>query len=380
MTSLIIFLPLILCKNPDKYIDKLKKYIINFIGISFSVLFSIALIEIYLHLAKPNFLKMNQSVLGNTTDFFIRGYFDEKVFNKKNSTFRIMGLADSFGEMLADKKKNYHNFLENKFDMAYGRGKIEIINTGIPRIGPGYYLHILEKYGDLLKPDLVLVGFFVGNDFMESNFDYNFIGLYILEPRDVNKRILGYFGFKNLWLCQFLNNKWIEIRENKIRDRELNDATVEEKGEFSKSTFLEIERRSMWIAEKSKQRDLENFYFKSSKVISNIKKWCDKRNIELIISIFPDRFQIEQDLRQEIFKKYGLKEDSLDLYYPNKLLLNFCKQANIHCVDLLEKFKENAKFEKLYLVRDTHWNEEGNKLVADIIFNFIKKNKLARAN
>ena len=47
---------------------------------------------------------------------------------------------------------------------------MEIVNAGMEAIGPGYYWHILSKYGDLFKPDLVMVGFFVGNDFEEADF------------------------------------------------------------------------------------------------------------------------------------------------------------------------------------------------------------------
>ena len=76
---------------------------------------------------------------------------------------------------------------------------MEIVNAGMEAMGPGYYWHILSKYGELFKPDLVLVGFFMGNDIEEAEFDV-FIGNFIKEPKDLIKRYSRYYQFKNLRL------------------------------------------------------------------------------------------------------------------------------------------------------------------------------------
>ena len=42
---------------------------------------------------------------------------------------------------------------------------VELINMGIPGIGPRNYLSLLVQEGFALDPDRVLVTFFIGNDF-----------------------------------------------------------------------------------------------------------------------------------------------------------------------------------------------------------------------
>lgn len=375
----IIFLPSFLYKSPEEYINRINKHITNFMALSLSIFFSLVFIEGSLHIVKPPFLETNFSVSGDFTDFTSRGYLDKEVFNKPKEIFRILGLGDSFAENSRETNKNYHNFLQQMFDMVYEEKKVEVINAGISCTGPGYYWHILEKYGDSIKPDLVLIGFFVGNDFNDTNFDQIQRGWYIVEPRDTKKRILGYLRFKNFWLYQFLWRKGIEIRDIKKIDEELSNGIVKEKGCFSEESFLRIEKDRMGICENIKKYDLEKLWVQNSKVIFDIKNWCDKRNIELLIAIFPDQFQIEQDLLQKILKKYNLQEDQVDLRYPNKLILDFCKKNNIHYVDLLESFQEQSKFLKLYLIRETHWNEKGNKLAARIIFDYIENNNLVES-
>ena len=45
-------------------------------------------------------------------------------------------------------------------------GKIEVMNMGIPWLDPEDYLSILVHEGLEFNPDLVMVCFFIGNDFL----------------------------------------------------------------------------------------------------------------------------------------------------------------------------------------------------------------------
>ena len=125
--------------------------------------------------------------MGEFSDYTSRGYLTEDIFNKKKDVVRILGLGDSFSVYLRDKKQNYNDILQQEF-IASGRGDVEIVNAGMEAMSPGYYWHILNKLGDLIKPDLVLVGFFVGNDFEEADFAV-IIGNFISEPKDLYQKI-----------------------------------------------------------------------------------------------------------------------------------------------------------------------------------------------
>jgi hypothetical protein len=87
---------------------------------------------------------------------------------------------------------------------------------------------------------------------------------------------------------------------------------------------------------------------------------------------------VEENLREEVYKKYNLAADSLDLEYPNYRLSNYCKENNIHCIDLLGPFREKGKSGGLYALRDTHWNAAGNRLAAEVIFQYLMDWKLIK--
>jgi lysophospholipase L1-like esterase len=69
----------------------------------------------------------------------------------------------------------------------------------------------------------------------------------------------------------------------------------------------------------------------------------------------------------------------LNLSYPNNLIVNFCREHNINCLDLLGPFQEQGKIARLYTLHDTHWNEAGNRLAAEKIFEYLEAHNLVPA-
>ena len=181
-----------------KYFDiiKITKYLKEIAIIVVIIFITTVFGEVLLH-QSPHFMNLigGFDTLGDFSDYVSRGYLTEDVFKKRKDVVRILGLGDSFAVFSREKGKNYHNILQEKHRVT-GRANVEIINAGMEGTGPGYYWHILHKYGDSFKPDLVVVGFFIGNDFLGARFDIA-IGDLIIEPNDIIKRYSEYYKFYN---------------------------------------------------------------------------------------------------------------------------------------------------------------------------------------
>lgn len=313
--------------------------------------------------------------VGEFSDYTSRGYLTEDIFNKKKGVIRILGLGDSFSVYLRDKKLNYNNILQDKF-VTSGRGEVEIVNAGMEAVGPEYYWQILRKLGDSFKPDLVLVGFFVGNDFEEGIFSV-FIGNFINEPKDLIQRYSKYNQFRYWRLHQLVKKKYTRYREEQRREQEVKHQPAQQVGTFSQVTFLEIEKERSWIFNKNKRELLNRYWQGCSEVLLKMKAWCDQRQIKLVIAILPEQLQVDQALREAVLTKYNhIAAENLDLSYPDNLIVNFCRTQNIHCLDMLGQFQEQGKTRQLYSLNDSHWNEAGNRLAADLIFDYLEKNHL----
>ena len=331
--------------------------------------------EIWFHLYPHKFTSIDRiDTVGEFSDYTSRGYLTKDIFKKNPGTMRILGLGDSFSVYLADKGQNYNNLLQKDF-ISKGQGDVELVNAGMEAIGPGYYWHILRKYGDLFQPDLVMVGFFVGNDFEEADFAIN-IGNYIREHNDFIKKYSRYYQFRNWRLYKLSKNKYNRFRDEQLKKREIKRYPPQYVGTFSLGTFLEVERTRSWIFDINKQDRLEKNWRECSAILLKMKDWCDRRKIKFVIVILPDQFQVDPELRKAIFAKYKkIEEKNIDLTQPDNLIVNFCRAQNIHCLDLLGQFQEQGKTRQLYALRDTHWNEAGNRLAADVIFAYLEKNQ-----
>jgi hypothetical protein len=81
-----------------------------------------------------------------------------------------------------------------------------------------------------------------------------------------------------------------------------------------------------WIFNKNKHGELNRKWQECADIILKMKKWCDKRNVKIVIAIFPDQFQVDKELREEVFDRYkGSKitnMENMDLSYPNNLIIN----------------------------------------------------------
>ena len=332
-------------------LNKLNSALKN-IAISVVTIFILTILcEIWLQLYPHRFTGIEGvDIVGDFSDYTSRGYLTNDIFDKKKDVVRILGLGDSFSVFLRDKKKNYNDILQQQF-IATGKDDIEIVNAGMEAMGPGYYWHILKRYGDLFKPDLVLIGFFVGNDFEQADFSV-FIGNFISEPKDLYKRYSGYDQFSHLRLYRLLKNKYTRYQESQLKKEETKRYPPQQVGTFSEETFLEVERVRSRIFVKNKRDELQKNWQECSDVLLKMKAWCDQRQIKLVITILPEQFQVDQELRKAVLSKYKhIAEENLDLSYPDNLIVNFCRTHNIHCLDMLGQFQEQGKTRQLYMLQ-----------------------------
>ena len=357
-------------------IRKLNSVLIN-ITVSVVTIFIITLLcELWLQLYPHRFTGIDGvNVVGEFSDYTSRGYLTEDIFNKKKNSYRILTLGDSFSVYLSEKKQNYNYILQQEF-IESGRGDVEIVNAGMEAMGPGYYWHVMNNLGDLFKPDLIIVGFFVGNDFEEADFSV-YIGNFIIEPKNLYKRYVKYDQFRHWRIYRLLKNKYSRYRDAQLKKEEAKRQPTQEVGTFSQTTFLEVEKKRSWMFDRNNRALLHQQWRECSEVFVKMKDWCDRKKVKLIIAILPEQFQVDQALRQAVLAKYHhIAAGDLDLSYPDKLIVDFCRTHKIHCLDMLGQFQEQGKTRRLYSVRDSHWNAAGNRLAADLIFDYLEKNQL----
>ncbi len=119
-----------------------------------------------------------------------KGFNDTECEARKPAgTLRVLGIGDSFAFGVVPYANNYLTLLEEEL-RARGK-KVEIVNMGIPCIGPEEYLSVLASEGLDLDPDMVLVSFFVGNDFETPQPRPAWSYSYLYSFADFGRKYLG---------------------------------------------------------------------------------------------------------------------------------------------------------------------------------------------
>ncbi|QTA81895.1 Acetyltransferase domain-containing protein [Desulfonema limicola] len=103
--------------------------------------------------------------------------------------------------------------------------------------------------------------------------------------------------------------------------------------------------------------------------IERVHKYCMKRGIKLIYIPLPDKENIYQDLLPENLKQGYPGKDFLELLHEG------LDARNILNVKLIHEFRKQAeKGELVYFQDDTHWNEKGVSIAAEMTAELIKLN------
>ena len=277
-----------------------------------------------------------------------QGFKDEEFGDKQDYVYRILGIGDSFAYGVVPYRHNYLTLIESK--LQHENKNVEVLNMGIPSIGPKDYWFLLLREGLALKPDMVLLSFFIGNDFIDSNrirkfYSYSYVASLLYYILNIQRRFDGH-------------------GKNDYCD----DCPT-----FDNGTYLQIEKRRSFIYKKGNRR-FDRLLDDALHYLSKIKDICRKRDIEFVVVLIPDELQINHALETEIRETFypNLERDRWDITLPNTALLELLNDSGIHHIDLHPYFAEKSQ-QQLYRLRDTHWNIAVNQLATDIIQNHIRE-------
>lgn len=227
----------------------------------------------------------------NSFGFNDREYPIEKPAN----SYRILVLGDSFS-WAGKGEANYTAILEEKLSQRRKNGQVEVINAGYPMLGTFEELQLLKKYGLKFSPDMIILSFFVGNDFLESDPNRKRIVVndsYIDIDRRSETVIWGYPIPPQPRLPVFLKQKLSLLYEQFRLWRDGERGII-----MRNDKFIDVERTRMQFCridiQTNEQRDTQ--IANVLHAIESIDRIARERNIPFLVSIIPDEFQVSDEV------------------------------------------------------------------------------------
>ena len=282
-------------------------------------------------------------------------------------TCRALVLGDSFN-WAEGPNGNYAAILEERLAQELGSGRAEVVNAGYSATHTAEQLPVLRKYGLQYHPDLALLGFFVGNDFVDAMpwrrsiiYGDTFVKLDTRTKRETV--VLGQPLLLRSRLAGLIRWQWLLPRPQMTGPESRVPMYP-----LSRQDFLSIEHDRMAFGKAGSEEAYAERAAHIFKALQEMQALLKERQVEFVIAAFPDVYQVDPELRKAVLDRFGEKAPDYDWDRGQDLLRGFSAVREIEFIDLLPAFvRAHEEGERLYHPNETHWNASGNRLAAQVL-------------
>jgi len=323
-------------------------------------------------------LKRNYDAVYQQPEFEIRettnelGLREGVIPPKDPAVTRILGLGDSFSySNSVNLEETFFKQVERRLNASGGR-RVEVINAAVPAYSLIQEMRYLERDGIALSPDVVVVGFYVGNDFQDSQ------ELFDAQHRPTIDVVDG----------QLRANENFPSARYERQERSFRTATMEIRGFLASHSALYVFLRerfseTLWrlglrnnppppdFCAKVPSPAMQEGWGVTQGVLREMAAFCASRNIRLVVVALPTQYQVHEDLWTHHVTTFNLNPADYDLEKPQALLQEFCANNGIEEIDVLPAMRLAAPTERLFYPIASYMTPAGHALVARVVSEYL---------
>ncbi|MDR1702467.1 MAG: SGNH/GDSL hydrolase family protein [Sporomusaceae bacterium] len=208
---------------------------------------------------------------------------------KNTGTYRVAVLGDSFTWGFMEESKRFTDKAEE-----FSKNKLEMLNFGVSGYGPIQYYLMLDKIIQY-KPDMVLIAFYLGNDFLDNVF-WNRYGCYKPYAKiDANGELeitgyplpnrFGSPGNPRTRLTEIEKNYYIAYRLRLLIGRFGNKTfdKINQKG------LLGLEEKDFYLKQSDNIELINNAITINELLLKRIKEKLEMNNIKFAVLEIPSK-------------------------------------------------------------------------------------------
>ncbi len=302
--------------------------------------------------------------------------FRDRVIPVPSPALPVLALGDSFAfGWGVSLEQTYLYLVEERLDQAR---PIRIVKAGTPGTGPSDQLRLLESIGDQYRPQLVLLSFFVGNDFT----DVQMGGIAQFEVKDglLLRRELRAPAWsealrqklsRSSHLLQFLRAVQLDLERRRAAGAAVPHAALAARDPW----LLEFAKVHLRQYPPETARGVEE----TLRCLDRFQDYCRRRNADFVLLVIPRSIQISPEELAEWQAVFQISDPDLD--HPQKILNDWAQRRGARILDLLPAFRRYAAEhpgQKLYYYPDAHFSPAGHKLTAELLSDYLAKQGLPK--
>jgi hypothetical protein len=291
----------------------------------------------------------------------------EHSYDKPEDVYRIVLLGDSFMEACQVKLEDSMAHQLEQLAHQSGYQEVEVINLGVSGYGTYQeYLAFIEE-GIKYDPDLVLLAFYADNDVHNNSYAISHAFWGDNDPHFFSR---PYLVVKN--------GDWQEVKPDYERAcaEAYNKPIWQETALYGVYRVYVIERSLDNLAETGgvrgvyfchPTREYEEAWEATGESFSRLNQAVVQAGARLIVFTVPANFEVEPHKMQIVLKQAENPEQlCLEEDIANKRIKQMLDDLQIPVIDLMQPFREADV--PLFYDLDPHWNVEGHRLAAEVVF------------
>jgi len=290
---------------------------------------------------------------------------DREYPEKANGTYRVISLGDSFAMGVGVELEDSLAKVLERLCQSEDKGlKCEVINAGVPGYNTRQEVAYLRDEGLKLKPNYVLLQFYVGNDITDNFYQPAQIVVdgYLRDepppPGVLPYKIRDILAIKSQ-LYHFL---WPLV------DRTF-DPSRRERDRRRLERFLSV-------YEVSDNQGTQAMWNTTWHLLMELKRLTGAHSVGLGVAVIPDPIQVSGHKWARAIEAIGRDAGKYELENPNRRIVELCNSLGIAVLDLLPTFIKDNGSEPTYFNLDGHWTKRGNLLAAQAVEVFLEDVKV----
>ncbi|MBA5867199.1 MAG: hypothetical protein GDA67_10955 [Nitrospira sp. CR1.3] len=313
-----------------------------------------------------------------------RGFRDrERTVTPVSSALRIVALGDSFAwGSGVTYDEAFLTLVERGLDDVWSG--TEVINLGMVGYQPEEYLSLLKEHGLAYQPNVVLVNFFIGNDFMPAQGAQVIVAGHRHRVHVNGNWFHDHFSWDHWYLPHDLAYAWL-LGQARIRrvmgqsDLGMFASGPEQAGGGDSASFSgwspQYVRMIQGMGDQFLKRETQAFSVRWSEtrhVLEQLAALLQERGLPWVLVMLPAEEQIDPELQRLYVNMRGGVPDDYDFSKPQRLLSDWARGKGVMVIDLAPSFRANVSRRRLYVDNDIHWNKNGNALAAETMLDELR--------
>ena len=323
------------------------------------------------------------------------GYRDhEHPVQKPEGTFRVVGIGDSF--VYGDVTRLSDHFLQiaerraqEKVDADSPAENlhVEMIMMGVGGYSPEHEVGVLRSRALPLKPDLVILNFYVGNDVTAIPIRGKvlrgrlyFAGspyptLALLRHSYLFLMMEGSFlpqlrGTLLRWYLKYLMKQQPQPEKPAPRPGAVGDSAAA-RIEVSQ-WHLHVERKDLPVYLSVPDERMRKLWSQAEGYLDEFDRLCRAAGVPWILHLIPADLQVDPELRKVVLDDLGLPAERYDFDLPQRRLWAFAAAHRVPVADPLEALRRGqSSGTRFYRANDIHWNNRGHELAGKALGDLI---------